>query len=123
MVHTGPYWCRANVRRMHAAERLNDAIVRRSAASRLVLLDLPAPPPPPRPRDDNCIHGNRYHGNRYHGNDGLRAAVAMATGRRGGGGGLDPWKWGGGKKGKMWKWGQKGDFGSLTAQMWNSWRC
>ena len=40
---------------MHAAERLNDAIVRRSAASRLVLLDLPAPPPPPRPRDDNYV--------------------------------------------------------------------
>ncbi|XP_019466697.1 solute carrier family 12 member 4-like [Meleagris gallopavo] len=54
-VHTGLYWCRANVRRMHAAERLNDAIVRRSAASRLVLLDLPAPPPPPRPRDDNYV--------------------------------------------------------------------
>ncbi|XP_031465098.1 solute carrier family 12 member 5-like [Phasianus colchicus] len=47
--------CPANVRRMHAAERLNDAIVRRSAASRLVLLDLPAPPPPPRPRDDNYV--------------------------------------------------------------------
>ncbi|XP_021239082.1 solute carrier family 12 member 6-like [Numida meleagris] len=47
--------CPANVRRMHAAERLNDAIARRSGGARLVLLDLPAPPPPPRPRDDNYV--------------------------------------------------------------------
>lgn len=45
-----------NVRRMHAAERLNEAMGRRSAGARLVLLDLPAPPPAsPRPRDDNYV--------------------------------------------------------------------
>nr|XP_041567860.1 LOW QUALITY PROTEIN: solute carrier family 12 member 6-like [Taeniopygia guttata] len=52
LVHTGPYWfilVRANVRRMHAAERLNAAILGRSGGAGLVLLDLP-PPPPPRPR-------------------------------------------------------------------------
>ncbi|XP_068025750.1 solute carrier family 12 member 4-like [Melanerpes formicivorus] len=37
-----------NVRRMHAAERLNEVIGRCSGGARLVLLDLP-PPPPPRP--------------------------------------------------------------------------
>ncbi|XP_071435762.1 solute carrier family 12 member 4-like [Pithys albifrons albifrons] len=37
-----------NVRRMHAAERLNAAIAAHSGGARLVLLDLP-PPPPPRP--------------------------------------------------------------------------
>ncbi|XP_074787253.1 solute carrier family 12 member 6-like [Athene noctua] len=43
-----------NVRRMHAAERLNEAVGRRSAGARLVLLDLPPPPPPrpPRPLDN-----------------------------------------------------------------------
>ncbi|XP_074670156.1 LOW QUALITY PROTEIN: solute carrier family 12 member 6-like [Strix aluco] len=38
-----------NVRRMHAAERLNEAVGRRSGGARLVLLDLPPPPPPPGP--------------------------------------------------------------------------
>ncbi|XP_054374197.1 solute carrier family 12 member 4-like [Molothrus ater] len=37
-----------NVRRMHAAERLNAAILAHSGGAGLVLLDLP-PPPPPRP--------------------------------------------------------------------------
>ncbi|XP_075597458.1 solute carrier family 12 member 4-like [Balearica regulorum gibbericeps] len=43
-----------NVRRMHAAERLNEAVGRRSGGARLVLLDLPPPPPPrpPRPLDN-----------------------------------------------------------------------
>ncbi|KAM7074388.1 solute carrier family 12 member 6-like isoform 5-T7 [Ciconia maguari] len=38
-----------NVRRMHAAERLNEAVGRCSGGARLVLLDLPPPPPPPAP--------------------------------------------------------------------------
>ncbi|XP_069630502.1 solute carrier family 12 member 6-like isoform X2 [Haliaeetus albicilla] len=43
-----------NVRRMHAAERLNEAVGRCSGGARLVLLDLPPPPPPrpPRPLDN-----------------------------------------------------------------------
>ncbi|XP_068280980.1 solute carrier family 12 member 4-like [Nyctibius grandis] len=43
-----------NVRRMHAAERLNEAIGRRSGGAGLVLLDLPPPPParPPRPLEN-----------------------------------------------------------------------
>ncbi|XP_064296232.1 solute carrier family 12 member 4-like [Phalacrocorax carbo] len=43
-----------NVRRMHAAERLNEAVGAHSGGARLVLLDLPPPPPPrpPRPLDN-----------------------------------------------------------------------
>ncbi|CAM9133927.1 unnamed protein product, partial [Lampetra fluviatilis] len=35
---------RANVRRMHTAVRLNEAIVGRSQGARLVLLNMPGPP-------------------------------------------------------------------------------
>ncbi|XP_061225459.1 solute carrier family 12 member 6-like [Neopsephotus bourkii] len=42
-----------NVRRMHAAERLNEVLGRHSGGARLVLLDLPPPPPRgPRPLDN-----------------------------------------------------------------------
>uniref|UniRef100_A0A8B9PEZ5 Uncharacterized protein n=1 Tax=Apteryx owenii TaxID=8824 RepID=A0A8B9PEZ5_APTOW len=50
----GPRPGARNVRRMHTAVRLNEAMVARSQGARLVLLNLP--PPPRRPRaHDNCI--------------------------------------------------------------------
>ncbi|XP_074423998.1 uncharacterized protein LOC141735289 [Larus michahellis] len=68
----------ANVRRMAAAERLNEALGERSGGARLVLLDLPPPPPPPRgaaPRELPGVRGGA--------DGGAGAGAAGAGGRRG----------------------------------------
>lgn len=44
----------SNVRRMHTAIRLNEAIVRKSQEAKLVLLNMPGPPRN-RKGDENCI--------------------------------------------------------------------
>lgn len=44
----------SNVRRMHTAVRLNEAIVRKSQEAKLVLLNMPGPPRN-RKGDENCI--------------------------------------------------------------------